>query len=371
MSRNFGRNPGASEAGNATGSLAAESLEFPSSHAAGRAGARREAVEAGSVAPESSLPETSTRSDADHVPTIVSEAGSAARFAWEEFLFGRIRNEHTRRAYRRAILSFLDWCDDHGLKLHQIAPRDVGVYLDGSARSTASKKVDLAALRHFFDQLVTRHVVVLNPAASVRAERLVVVEGKTPEITVEQARALLASVDTSHAVGLRDRAIIATLIYTAARVGALARLRRSDFYDSGDQYCFRFTEKGGKSREIPVRHDLQWHLIEYLVTADLMDSRPQTPLFLSAVRRTKRFSRSGMTAGDIGRMVKRRMRDAGLPTRLCPHSFRVATVTNLLEQNIPLEDVQHLAGHADPRTTRLYDRRQRRVTRNIVERISI
>jgi integrase/recombinase XerD len=53
-----------------------------------------------------------------------------------------------------------------------------------------------------------------------------------------------------------------------------------------------------------------------------------------------------------------------------PHN-RVATVTDLLEQNVPLEDVQYLAGHADPRTTRIYDRRRRKVTRNIVERISI
>ena len=79
----------------------------------------------------------------------------------------------------------------------------------------------------------------------------------------------------------------------------------------------------------------------------------------------------GMTAGDMGRMIKRRIRDAGLPTRLSPHSFRVATITDLLSQGVPLEDVQYLAGHADPRTTRLYDRRQRRVTRNIVERISV
>jgi integrase/recombinase XerD len=59
-------------------------------------------------------------------------------------------------------------------------------------------------------------------------------------------------------------------------------------------------------------------------------------------------------------------------TRLCgqPHN-RVATVTDLLEQNVPLEDVQYLAGHADPRTTRIYDRRRRKVTRNIVKRISI
>ncbi len=54
-----------------------------------------------------------------------------------------------------------------------------------------------------------------------------------------------------------------------------------------------------------------------------------------------------------------------------PATYRVTTVTDLLEQNVPLEDVQYLAGHADPRTTRIYDRRRRKVTRNIVERISI
>jgi site-specific recombinase XerD len=80
---------------------------------------------------------------------------------------------------------------------------------------------------------------------------------------------------------------------------------------------------------------------------------------------------AGMTANDMSRMVKRRLRDAGLPLHLSPHSFRVATITDLLSQGVPLEDVQLLAGHADPRTTRLYDRRNRQVTRNIVERISI
>ena len=53
-------------------------------------------------------------------------------------------------------------------------------------------------------------------------------------------------------------------------------------------------------------------------------------------------------------MVKRRLRDAGLPLRLSPHSFRVTAITDLLTQGIPLEDVQYLAGHAEPRTTGLY-----------------
>ena len=67
-------------------------------------------------------------------------------------------------------------------------------------------------------------------------------------------------------------------------------------------------------------------------------------------------------------MMKRRLADAGLPELFSPHSFRVTVVTDLLNQNVPLEDVQYLAGHSSPTTTRIYDRRRRRVTRNIVER---
>ena len=54
-----------------------------------------------------------------------------------------------------------------------------------------------------------------------------------------------------------------------------------------------------------------------------------------------------------------------------PHSFRVTTLTDLLLHGVSLEDAQYLAGHSDPRTTRLYDRRHKQVTRNTVERISI
>ena len=131
------------------------------------------------------------------------------------------------------------------------------------------------------------------------------------------------------------------------------------------------TLTGGKSREIPVRHDLERIIFDYLDTACIREDAENSSLFRSAIRRTRRLTANPMTAVDMCRMVKRRMRQAGLPARLSPHSFRVTTITDLLEQCVPLEDVQHLAGHADPRTTRLYDRRQRKVTRKIVERISI
>jgi site-specific recombinase XerD len=70
-------------------------------------------------------------------------------------------------------------------------------------------------------------------------------------------------------------------------------------------------------------------------------------------------------------MVKRRLSSADLPGIISPHSFRSCTATDLLLQGVPLEDVQYLLGHSDCRTTALYDRRRKQVTRNIVERISV
>ena len=72
-----------------------------------------------------------------------------------------------------------------------------------------------------------------------------------------------------------------------------------------------------------------------------------------------------------GARLKRRLRTAGLPGNLRPHSFRVLVVTDLLEQGVPLEDVRTLVGHSQPQTTALYDRRERRVARSVVEWISI
>ena len=180
------------------------------------------------------------------LPGIIEQAGHNARFAYEEFFHAKIRNAHTRRAYRRAVLCFLQWCDDRQRRLEEVSPADVGIYLDELTLSVASKKQVLAGLRHFFDGMVIRHAIALNPALSVRGERYQVMEGKTPEITIKQARKLLLSINIDNVVGLRDKAIMSILIYTASRVGAVARLKLKDLYDTGDQYCLHFLDKGGK-----------------------------------------------------------------------------------------------------------------------------
>jgi integrase/recombinase XerD len=302
-------------------------------------------------------------------PRLVSAAGPAAEFAWDEFILGSLRNPHTRGAYGRAVRRLLAWLEEREIPLARVSPGMIGGYFDEMGASIPTKKLALAAIRRFFDALTVRHVVVLNPALSVRGERYEVVEGKTPAISPEQARMLLASLDVGSAAGLRDRALIACLIYTAARAGAVAKLRMKDFSHDGTQYVLHFAEKGGKQREIPVRHDLERCILDYLSV--VRSASPTAPLFRSLVRRTVNFTDNAMTGTDIWRMVKRRLKSAGLPAQLRPHSFRVATMTDLLSQGVPLADVQYLAGHSDPRTTRLYDRRQQAVSRNLVERISI
>ena len=129
-------------------------------------------------------------------------------------------------------------------------PRRAGRFIEELPGSAAAKNQARAALKQFGDRLVQRHVIALNPFATVRSQKHQT-DGKTPEISVPQARRLLASIDVATVVGLRDRAVLGTLVYTGARVGALARLRGRDLQDHGTQRALRFREKNGKDREIP------------------------------------------------------------------------------------------------------------------------
>jgi len=310
------------------------------------------------------------------LPALIEAAGRVAAYAYDEFLEGELSNDNTRKAYRHAIDRFLAWSRNAGLRLDGIMPAHLAGYIRalrsdaGHPASKPTQKLHLAAIRHMFDRLVVRHVVPINPAASVRGPRYQVTEGLTPALSVAQARHVLASISTHSTAGTRDRAIIAILIYTAARAGAIARLRRSDFYTDGRQWLFRFDEKGGRVRQIPARHDVESFVSEYLQLVNTTDDGAS--LFRSLDGRSGRLTLRGLTGNDILRIVKRRLAAAGLPAeQFSCHSFRATTATDLLTQGVPIEDVQFLLGHADPRTTQIYDRRKRQVTRNIVERISV
>lgn len=303
---------------------------------------------------------------------ILRDAGPQACFAAEEFFTARIRNPHTRKAYAVPVRRFLHWLAAQEVALANTTPGHAARFLDTYGGSVPTQKLALSALRHFFDVLVTRHAVVINPFQSVRPPRGESREGKTPEITVAQTRELLGSIDASSNSGLRDRAVLGTLVYTGARAGAVAGLRLQDLRDYGQHRTLRMREKRGKQREIPVRIDLDAWVAAYLAAAQIRDEPQHTPLFrVLAPSAPTGFGDAGIEPWTLRSMLKRRLRAAGLPNFITVHSFRALVITDLLDQGVPMEDVQYLVGHSDPSTTQLYDRRSRSVSRNIVERISV
>jgi integrase len=88
-------------------------------------------------------------------------------------------------------------------------------------------------------------------------------------LSQEEARELLDSLDASTLVGLRDRALIATMIYTFGRVGAVIKMRVEDYYTQGRRGCVRLHEKGGKRHEMPCNHNLEAYLDAYINAAGL------------------------------------------------------------------------------------------------------
>jgi site-specific recombinase XerD len=315
------------------------------------------------------------------LPALVVRSGQAAAQAWTDFFDGRVRNDHTRRAYQRAVRHFLDWCEAERLELRRIMAGDVGRYLRQLSGGAAKKKGTLAALRRYFRVLVERHICLINPAAEAEAERYEAVEGKTPEITDQQFRDILAVIDTTSVVGLRDQLIIKTLAYTGARVGAVAALQRDHYYEVPGQWMLHFDEKQGKSREIPVAHDLKILFDEYLERTGIKHERRRRNVetggwepiyvFRTAAGRTGQLTKTAMAGNDIYKMMKRHAERAGIGVKISPHSFRVAIATDLYDQGVPDDEIQTLLGHSDVRTTNLYKRNKRGVTRNLVERIRL
>ncbi len=119
-----------------------------------------------------------------------------------------------------------------------------------------------------------------------------------------------------------------------------------------------------------MRRDLDEWIAAYLKGAGLREAPRESWLFRAGQRRGSPLTDRVMLPLAVQLVLKRRLKAAGLPEILSPHSFRVPVVTDLHSQNVPLEDVQYLAGHSHPRTAQIYDRRRLRVSRNLVERIS-
>ncbi len=307
------------------------------------------------------------------LPALVVAAGDRAGTRFLEFFASTIRNPHTRRAYAHAVGSFLAWCEERAVpSISSVQPLHVATWIELQTRERAapSVKQQLAAIRHLFDWLVVGQVIPTNPAASVRGPSHVVRQGKTPVLDPAEARALLDAIDVTTPAGLRDRALIALMIYSFARIGAALAMKVEDVFVQNRRLWVRLREKGGKAHAMPCHHSLEEYLTAYLEQTGIMEDG-KGPLFCTIGRGTSQLTRTPLPQANAYAMIGRRAAAAGIATKLGNHSFRATGITAYLKNGGTLEKAAAMANHASTRTTQLYDRRRDDISLDEVERIRV
>jgi site-specific recombinase XerD len=276
--------------------------------------------------------------------------------------FANIRNPHTKRAYENAIKDFMLFA---GIKrpqefrnvtrAHVIAWRDE---LGSRTLMGTTIRHRMAALSSLFQYLCDKNAVTHNPVKGVKRPKVETEEGKTPAIADHQARKLLAAPAERTLKGMRDRAILATLLYHALRREELCKLRVRDFkHERRGVLHLKVSGKGEKTRYVPL-HGIAEDLIR-----DYLGKAGHGGDHAGALFRPLRNSRGGgrekaITPDGVYKLVKKY--SALLGFEIGAHALRATAATNALDHEADIAKVQEWLGHANIATTRIYDHRKTR-----------
>jgi integrase/recombinase XerD len=282
--------------------------------------------------------------------------------------FRNIRNSATKRAYENAIKDFMRFAGIRRpeefrsvTRAHVIAWRDeLGERIspDGEVLSGTTIRHRLAALSSLYQYLCDRNAVTHNPVKCVKRPRVETEEGKTPALGDHQARKLLKAPDEKSLKGIRDRAILATLLYHGLRRDELCQLRVRDYkHERRGTPHLKVTGKGEKIRYVPL-HGIAGDLIDdYLKQAGHGEDN------VGALFRPLRDSRGGgrkkaVTPDGVYKLVRKY--SALLGFEIGAHALRATAAPNALDHDADIAKVQEWLGHANIATTRIYDHRKTR-----------
>jgi len=304
------------------------------------------------------------------IPVALENAPAKAQAAFFEFFAATIPNANTRESYMRDVRRFFTWCQERHFDPMTVTSIHLSGYREDlrTQIEPPSVKRHFSSLRTLYAWWVEKGVLEKNPVREVKTEKFSRTEGKTPALDLHDMQRMFESFDTSSLIGLRDRALVAVMAYTFARVEAVVSLRVKDYAPLGKRSVIYLSEKGGKQREIPAHHKLEESLDAYIQAAAIGGEK-DSPLFRSAAGRTGKLTARPMARQDAFYMIRRRLKDAGIEGAFSCHSFRATGITTFLENGGSLETAQWIAGHADSRTTKLYDKRAQRATLEDLERV--
>jgi integrase/recombinase XerD len=251
---------------------------------------------------------------------------------------------------RRSLESFAQWAG----KVPQVAQvsavtlrhfQDYLAHRKRAALAAASIKLEIVALKIFFRWLAARQRITRDPADVLPLPRL---ERYLPETLNEpDIEQLLAAVDTTVPLGLRDRAMLELLYASGLRASELvgARLENLDL----EHGVIRVTGKGNKTRLVPVGGKAREAIATYLEKERpvLVSKRTGSHVFLT-------HHGKSMTTVRLWQIVKAHAGRAGLKQNVYPHLLRHSFATHLLGGGADLRIIQEMLGHADIATTEIY-----------------
>lgn len=206
------------------------------------------------------------------------------------------------------------------------------------APSTVARR--LAAAAGVYGYAVDEGYLSASPATRIRRPK---VSSESPRegVTREEAAALLAVADRDP----KDAALAGFLLLLGLRASEVGRITASEITHDRGHVTVIVNGKGGRRDRLPMPP----YLLSALERLDVTNADPSTPLLTAA--------RGGqLDRYAVRRTVERLARHAGITRRLCPHDLRHGFVTTALAAGVPLHAVQDAARHADPATTRRYDR---------------
>jgi site-specific recombinase XerD len=208
----------------------------------------------------------------------------------------------------------------------------------------------LAALSALYKHLVRHDHAARNPVREVERPAINRDEGSTLAFSKPQARKMLDAPAEDTVAGLRDRAILSVGLQVGLRRAEIAALTVGDLHQNRGYDSLRVMRKGGRRDALAINPQTAARLRAYLELAG-HGADIDGPLFRPLKHNGKRREeRRGMDPDAIDRVVRKYRGYSA-------HSMRATFITTALENGAQLEDVQKAAGHRDPGTTKLYDRR--------------
>ena len=258
-------------------------------------------------------------------------------------------SRNTLEAYERDLRSLCAWLNEREKVLEQAQREDLLEFLSfkvGKGSKASSNARLLSSLRRFYRYLLRLNVLDSDPTALVESPRQGrVLPGTLTEIEVER---LLRAPDTTHPLGIRDRAMLELLYATGLRVSELVTIRQDEI--SLEQGIVRIIGKGRKERLVPMGEEALHWLVQYLREAreELMHGKG----FCEQMFITSRGS--GMTRQAFWYVIKRYAASANIHKDISPHTLRHAFATHLINHGANLRVVQLLLGHSDLSTTQIY-----------------